>query len=104
MRLTRAALCLALMLLGGRVLGQQPPEPADINPVNGEVVYLINQASGLQADLNNGSTMAGDKLLLESRNFTSLTQRWAMTRIGSAWASAICRTGCASMRAAGRAG
>jgi arabinogalactan endo-1,4-beta-galactosidase len=85
MRFTRAALCLALMLLGGRALGQQPAEPADIDPVNGEVVYLINQASGLQADLNNGSTMAGDKLLLESRNFTSLTQRWAMTRIGSAW-------------------
>lgn len=66
-------------------MGQQPAEPSDINPVNGEVVYLVNQASGLQADLNNGSTAGGDQLLLEARSFTSLTQRWALTRVGSAW-------------------
>ncbi|HEX4039410.1 MAG TPA: glycosyl hydrolase 53 family protein [Acidobacteriaceae bacterium] len=87
----RAVFGLALTLVlpmgaGVRALGQQPAEPSDINPVNGEVVYLIDQASGLEADLNNGSTTAGDKLLLETRSFTSLTQRWALTRVGSAWA------------------
>lgn len=70
---------------GDFALGQQPAEPSDINPVSGEMVYLVNQASGLQADLNNGSTAGGDKPLLEARSFTSLTQRWALTRVGSAW-------------------
>lgn len=84
----RVAAGMALLLLGGlgaRAHGQQPAEPSDINPVNGEVVYLIDQASGLQADLNGGSTSAGANLLLETRSFTSLTQRWALTRVGSAW-------------------
>src|SRR5690242_17327626 len=30
---------------------QQPPEPLDMRPIDGEVYYLINQHSGLQADL-----------------------------------------------------
>jgi arabinogalactan endo-1,4-beta-galactosidase len=73
------------VLLPGRAQGQQPAEPSDISPVNGEVVYLINQASGLQTDLNNGSTTAGAALLLESRSFTSLSQRWAFTKVGGFW-------------------
>jgi hypothetical protein len=66
---------------------QQPAEPVDISPINGEVYYLINQLSGLQADLNNGSTTAGAALLQQPRSFTSLTQRWALTRLsGNFWA------------------
>jgi arabinogalactan endo-1,4-beta-galactosidase len=67
--------------------GQQPAEPVDISPINGEVYYLVNQMSGLQADLNNGSTTAGAALLQEPRSFTSLTQRWALTKVsGNFWA------------------
>jgi hypothetical protein len=42
--------------------------------------YLINQISGLQMDLNNNSTMAGDDILANTRSFTSLGQRWAFTK------------------------
>jgi len=68
---------------------QQPAEPVDISPINGETYYLINQLSGLQADLDGGSTTAGQPLVLENRSFTSLTQRWAFTHLpGGNWAIA----------------
>ena len=86
---TRVALM--FLLSGGAGMlaaaAQQPAEPVDISPINGEVYYLINQLSGLQADLNNGSTTAGAALLQQPRSFTSLTQRWALTRLsGNFWA------------------
>jgi arabinogalactan endo-1,4-beta-galactosidase len=62
---------------------QQPAEPTDISPVNGEVYYVLNQLSGLQADLNNNSTTAGDHILDNSRSFTNLSQRWAFTSLSS---------------------
>ena len=65
------------------VCAQQPAEPTDISPINGEVYYLINQLSGTQADLNSGSTTAGAALLQQPRSFTSLTQRWALTRLSA---------------------
>jgi arabinogalactan endo-1,4-beta-galactosidase len=66
---------------------QQPAEPVDISPINGEVYFLINQLSGMQVDLNNGPTTAGAALLQQPRSFTSLTQRWALTKIsGDLWA------------------
>jgi arabinogalactan endo-1,4-beta-galactosidase len=58
---------------------QQPSEPVIPNPINGENYYLVDQASGLQADLNAGSTGAGATLVQDTRSFTSLTQRWAVT-------------------------
>jgi arabinogalactan endo-1,4-beta-galactosidase len=68
-------------------LGQQPTEPVNINPIDGETYYLINQLSGLQMDLDNGSTSAGASILIESRSFTSLSQRWALTHVASgSWA------------------
>lgn len=68
---------------------QQPAAPADLSPIDGETYYLVNQLSGLQVDLDNGSSTAGDSILLQSRSFTSLTQRWAMTRLtGGVWAIA----------------
>jgi arabinogalactan endo-1,4-beta-galactosidase len=60
---------------------QQPTEPVDINPIDGETYYLINQLSGLQADLDGGSTTPGQPVALETRSFTSLTQRWAFTHL-----------------------
>ena len=64
-----------------------PVEPIDISPINGETYYLINQLSGLQVDLDGGSTSTGQPVVLETRSFTSLTQRWAFTHLpGGAWA------------------
>ncbi|MGD0734537.1 MAG: glycosyl hydrolase 53 family protein [Terracidiphilus sp.] len=66
---------------------QQPTEPVNISPIDGETYYLINQLSGLQMDLDSGSTTAGASILIESRSFTSLTQRWALTHLPSgSWA------------------
>ncbi len=59
---------------------QQPPSPVDPSPINGETYYLINQLSGLQVDLNGNSTANGDKILQNTRSFSSLSQRWAMTK------------------------
>jgi arabinogalactan endo-1,4-beta-galactosidase len=56
---------------------QQPAEPTDITPINGEVYYVLNQLSGLQADLNNNSSTAGANILADTRSFTNLSQRWA---------------------------
>lgn len=53
----------------------QPPEPIDPGPINGESYYLINQASGLQADLE------GNAVVENMRSFTNLSQRWAMTKV-----------------------
>jgi arabinogalactan endo-1,4-beta-galactosidase len=65
---------------------QQPAEPADLTPLNGEVYYALNQLSGLQVDLNNNSTTAGDHILEQARSFTTLSQRWAFTKLsGGLW-------------------
>jgi arabinogalactan endo-1,4-beta-galactosidase len=64
--------------LGAQVV--QPPEPVDPSPINGETYYLINQLSGLQMDLNNNSTTPGDDILVNTRSFTNLSQRWAFTK------------------------
>ncbi len=65
---------------------QQPAEPTDITPIDGEVYYVLNQLSGLQADLNSNSTTAGDHILSNQRSFTDLSQRWAFTSFsGGVW-------------------
>jgi arabinogalactan endo-1,4-beta-galactosidase len=62
---------------------QQPVEPVDISPNDGEVYYFINQHSGLQADSRPGS---GDRVTAQARNFSSSSQRWALARVGvSGW-------------------
>src|ERR1039458_2242160 len=64
-----------------------PVEPVATSPINGETYYLINQLSGLQVDLDSGSTIPGQPVVLENRSFTSLTQRWAFTHLpGGGWA------------------
>ncbi len=62
---------------------QQPAKPTDITPLNGEMYYLVNQLSGLQADLNNNSATTGDNILQNSRSFSSLSQRWAFTKLST---------------------
>lgn len=65
---------------------QQPPQPTDIRPINGEVYYVLNQAGGLQVDLHNNSTVAGDHLVQELGSFTDIGQRWAFTQLsGGTW-------------------
>lgn len=64
---------------------QQPAEPTDITPISGQAYYAVDQLSGLQVDLNNGSTVAGDLLLQEPRSFTNTGQRWIFTKSGNAW-------------------
>jgi arabinogalactan endo-1,4-beta-galactosidase len=78
---------MAEILLSAACGAQQPAEPVDISPIDGETYYLINQLSGLQVDLNNASTESGATILIQNRSFTSLTQRWAMTSLsGGLWA------------------
>jgi arabinogalactan endo-1,4-beta-galactosidase len=60
---------------------QQPAEPTDITPINGQVYYVINQLSGLQVDLNNNSTTAGANIVQQPRTFTNTSQRWAFTTL-----------------------
>jgi arabinogalactan endo-1,4-beta-galactosidase len=55
---------------------QQPPQPVDITPIGGQAYYILDQLSGLQVDLNNDSTTAGDHLLQQPRTFTNTSQRW----------------------------
>ncbi len=65
---------------------QQPAEPTDITPINLDVYYVLNQSDGLQADLNNGSSAAGDHIVVQQRSFTSLSQRWQFTSLtGGLW-------------------
>jgi arabinogalactan endo-1,4-beta-galactosidase len=73
---------------------QQPPEPTDISPIDGEVYYVVNQLSGLQADLDNNSTTAGDPIVQQVRTFTNTSQRWAFTRLaGGFWQISNTRNG-----------
>jgi arabinogalactan endo-1,4-beta-galactosidase len=48
----------------------QPPPPLDPSPLDGESYYLVNQATGLQAQ--DGGSVA-------PRSFSDLGQRWALT-------------------------
>jgi arabinogalactan endo-1,4-beta-galactosidase len=73
-----------LVILAGYCLvhslrAQQPTEPTAPSPINGETYYLVDQISGLQADLNSGSAAAGADLVQNTRSFANLTQRWAFT-------------------------
>lgn len=85
-RIAERWICVVVSLLGmfsaelARTQVVQPPEPIDPGPINGEMYYLINQSSGLQMDLSHNSTTSGDNILVNSRSFTSLSQRWAFAK------------------------
>ena len=65
---------------------QQPPQPVDITPIDGQTYYILDQLSGLQVDLNNNSTTAGDHLAQQPRTFTNTSQRWTFRVVsGSSW-------------------
>ena len=71
-----AVLC-TLLSIDLIAAAQQPPEPIDVSPNDGEIYYLINQQNGLQA--------AGDRgrVSVQPRSFTSTAQRWALQRVDS---------------------
>ena len=64
---------------------QQPPQPVDITPISAQSYYVLDQLSGLQVDLHNNSTTAGDHLVQQPRTFTNTSQRWTFTVSGSFW-------------------
>jgi arabinogalactan endo-1,4-beta-galactosidase len=64
---------------------QQPPQATDITPVNREVYYVLNQLSGLQADLNSNSTTSGDHIVQQPQTFTNTSQQWTFTHSGGFW-------------------
>jgi arabinogalactan endo-1,4-beta-galactosidase len=73
---------------------QQPPQPIDITPISSQAYYILDQLSGLQVDLNNNSTTAGDHLLQQPRTFTNTSQRWTFTTVsGGSWQIADVRNG-----------
>jgi hypothetical protein len=79
--LVRTLSFFALLLLANGMRAQQPAEPVDPTPINGETYYFINQLSAMQMDLNSGSAKSGDPILQEPSSFTSLSQRWAVTKM-----------------------
>jgi arabinogalactan endo-1,4-beta-galactosidase len=65
---------------------QPPPQPTDITPISAQAYYVLDQLSGLQVDLNNNSTIAGDHLVQQPRTFTNTRQRWTFTAVaGHFW-------------------
>ena len=75
----------ALACITTVVWAQQPREPLDTHPIDGEVYYLINQHSGLQADsqVSNGTA----RVTQQTWNFRESSQRWMLARAADgSWA------------------
>ncbi len=64
-------------------LSQRPAEPTDSTPISLDIYYILNQSDGSQADLNNGSAVTGDHIIVQPHSFTSLSQRWQFTSLTS---------------------
>jgi hypothetical protein len=68
--LVLVVLAVLVMPSAARAAVTQPPPPFDPSPLDGETYYLVNQATGRQAQ-DGGSVVA--------RSFSDLAQRWAMS-------------------------
>lgn len=79
----KGAMASATLIVAGP--SQQPPQPIDITPISGEAYYVLDQLSGLQVDLNNGSITAGDHLVQQPRSFGDTGQRWIFTQSAGSW-------------------
>jgi arabinogalactan endo-1,4-beta-galactosidase len=86
-----------LLISSVRVSTQQPSEPIDPTPQDGEIYALMDQATGMQ--LTGNLSGHGSGVVIESpRDLGSLAQRWALTRLdGGAWkltelSSGLCLT------------
>jgi arabinogalactan endo-1,4-beta-galactosidase len=86
-----------LLITSVRVWTQQPTEPLDPTPKDGEIYALMDQATGMQL-AGNPSGFGSSDVLETLRDLGSLAQRWALTRLeGGAWkltdeASGLCLT------------
>jgi arabinogalactan endo-1,4-beta-galactosidase len=81
----RLAVFAVLACVATMVGAQQPREPVDVHPIDGEVYYLINQHSGLQADSLASSGSA--RVTQETWNFRGSSQRWMLARAADgSWA------------------
>ena len=65
----------------GRGLVQQPAEPVDPAPHDGEMYYLLKQLSGMQPNLKAGSTSAGSSIVQNTLSLVVLMQHLAFTRL-----------------------
>jgi len=73
---------------------QQPPEPTDITPLDGETYYVLNQLSGFEAGLKDSSSTAGGRIVQLQPSFTDLGQRWAFSKLaGGLWRIGNLRNG-----------
>ncbi len=87
----RAAL---ICCASGAMAGQQPPEPVDITPLDGETYYVLNQLSGQYAMPDSNSMAAGTRVVSQPADFTNLSQRWAFTKLpGGLWQISNIRSG-----------
>jgi arabinogalactan endo-1,4-beta-galactosidase len=59
-------------------LAQEPQEPVDPSPLDGETYYFVNQMSGMEID---AGAKSGDAVVQAASSFTSLSQRWAVTKL-----------------------
>lgn len=73
----------ALACISTMAAAQQPVQPVDISPNDGEVYYLINQRSGLQAEASHSNR--GEHVSQQPRSFTDTSQRWALARADEGW-------------------
>src|SRR5581483_6113875 len=65
-------------LLSPLLLAQQPPEPVDVTPIDGEMYYVINQESGQQVDLATPKVEGG--AIVQKPRDVDPSQRWAFNR------------------------
>lgn len=75
----------SFLLLAGlfRAYSQQPPQPVDITPIDGETYYVVNRLSGMQIDLESVSATAGAGVVQQPRTFTKLSQRWTFAGLSA---------------------
>jgi len=66
-------------LLSPLITAQQPAEPVDITPIDGETYYIVNQQTGLQVDVQNAKPVRAP-IVEQNRNY-GLTQRWTFNRM-----------------------
>jgi arabinogalactan endo-1,4-beta-galactosidase len=80
------SICFLLGVVAGIAPGQQPPEPTDSTPLDGETYYVLNQLTGQYASPDNNSLASGARIVQQSPGFSNLSQRWAFTKIvGGLW-------------------
>ena len=79
-----ALVALSVSMEAAAIQAQAPSQPVNISPINGETYRIVNQNSALDVDIR--STNAGDYIQQSARNFTSVGQQWAFTKLaGGYW-------------------